>query len=184
MKKPLHVIEVFLQPGDFYFGNQDTRIRTLLGSCVSITVWHPQLLIGGMCHYMLPTRSGQRRGALNGRYGDEALEMFVQELQRAGTHPREYEVKLFGGGNMFPGAKKKIYCLKRNCADPIHCACHDVSYRNQRSARQLVEKHGFTVKAENLGGTCSRNVLFDIWSGHVWVKRPPMGLDCTDREAA
>ena len=48
MKKPDHVIEIFLQPGDFYFGGADTRIRTILGSCVSITMWHPTRLIGGM----------------------------------------------------------------------------------------------------------------------------------------
>ena len=28
MKRPSHVIEIFLQPGDFYFGDRDTRIRT------------------------------------------------------------------------------------------------------------------------------------------------------------
>ncbi|MBL8511280.1 MAG: chemotaxis protein CheD, partial [Betaproteobacteria bacterium] len=50
------VMDIFLQPGEFYFGDADTRIRTLLGSCVSITMWHPTRRIGGMCHYMLPTR--------------------------------------------------------------------------------------------------------------------------------
>ena len=52
-------IDVFLQPGDFYFGEAGTRIRTLLGSCVAITLWHPILHIGGMCHIMLPER-GER----------------------------------------------------------------------------------------------------------------------------
>ena len=47
---------VFLHPGECYFGGGPTRIATLLGSCVSITVWHPRLLVGGMCHYMLPSR--------------------------------------------------------------------------------------------------------------------------------
>ena len=28
------IVEVFLHPGDFHFGKQDTRIVTLLGSCV------------------------------------------------------------------------------------------------------------------------------------------------------
>ena len=65
--------EVFLQPGGFYFGGGRTRISTLLGSCISITLWHPARRIGGMCHFMLPTR-GQPAGApLDGRYADEAL---------------------------------------------------------------------------------------------------------------
>ena len=48
MKKPADAIEIFLHPGEFYFGDRHTRIRTLLGSCVSIILWHPRLLIGGM----------------------------------------------------------------------------------------------------------------------------------------
>jgi chemotaxis receptor (MCP) glutamine deamidase CheD len=31
--------EVFLNPGEFHFGEGTTRISTLLGSCVSITLW-------------------------------------------------------------------------------------------------------------------------------------------------
>src|SRR5262245_20243998 len=60
MKSPADVLEIFLQAGEFYFGGEKTRIRTLLGSCVAITVWHPKLRIGGMSHYMLP-RSEERR---------------------------------------------------------------------------------------------------------------------------
>lgn len=179
MRKPHHVIEIFLQPGDFYFGDSDTRIRTLLGSCISITVWHPKLLIGGMCHYMLPTRGRPRNNTPDGRYGDEALELFIKELQRVGTRPSEYEVKLFGGSNMFIGAGK-MPCPENNCADPLSVSCKDISCRNRRSARMLVERHGFIVKAENLGGTQPHNVLFDLWSGHVWLKRPPPILNCSN----
>ena len=49
MKQSEHAVEIFLQPGDFYFGDENTRLRSLLGSCVSITMWHPTKLIGGMC---------------------------------------------------------------------------------------------------------------------------------------
>ena len=40
---------VLLGAGDFYFGSGHTRVSTLLGSCVSITLWHPRRRIGGMC---------------------------------------------------------------------------------------------------------------------------------------
>lgn len=182
MRKPPHVIEIFLQPGDFYFGDRDIRIRTLLGSCISITVWHPQLLIGGMCHYMLPTRNRPRSATPDGRYGDEVLELFMKEIRAAGTRPGEYEVKLFGGSNMFTGAEKVCH-MKNNCSNPFTISCKDVSCRNRLSARLLVERHGFAVKAENLGGTQPHNVIFDLWSGHVWIKRPPAVLRCADKAA-
>ena len=182
MRKPSHVIEIFLQPGELYFGDQNTRIRTLLGSCISITLWHPRLMIGGMCHYMLPTRNRKSNVTLDGRYGDEALELFMKEIQAVGTRPGEYEVKLFGGSNMFTVSGKSP-CPEKNCSDPFTISCKDISCRNRRSARLLVERHGFAVKAENLGGTQPHNVLFDIWSGHVWIKRPPKGLENTDKTA-
>ena len=107
MKQSENVIEIFLQPGDFYFGEKNTRIRTLLGSCVSITMWHPTRLIGGMCHYLLPSRENALETSLDGRYAKEAMQMFTQEIRAAKTRPSEYTVELFGAGNMFPGIKKR-----------------------------------------------------------------------------
>lgn len=150
-------IEIFLQPGDFYFGDRSVRIRTLLGSCVAITVWHPQRLIGGMCHYMLPSRAKRPPGQLDGRYADEALMLFAGEIRQARTHPSEYVVKLFGGGNMFPSTSKLAKDL--------------VGDRNIEAGRALIEAHGMIKKAEDLGGIGHRNVIFDVESGDVWVKR-------------
>ncbi len=170
MKKPDHVIEIFLQPGDYYFGDRDTRIRTILGSCVSITMWHPTLLIGGMCHYMLPTRKREKGDALDGRYADEAMAMFMRDIAAAGTRPSDYQVKLFGAGNMFPIAQDtRAHCPIKPC-NPIETTCRRVSCRNEITAQFLVEKAGFTVHASCLGGTGHRQVFFDIWTGHVYSR--------------
>jgi chemotaxis protein CheD len=158
MRKPAHVIEIFLQPGEFYFGDETTRIRTLLGSCVAITMWHPRRRIGGMCHYMLPSRNRPHRGAMDGRYADEALGLFLKELDATRTRPEEYEVKLFGGGDMFPKHKKRGNCV-------------DVPCRNVAAGRLLVRECGFAIKAEDLGGLGHRQIIFDVWSGHVWVRQ-------------
>lgn len=178
MHKPDHVIEFFLQPGDFYFGDRDTRIRTVLGSCVSITMWHPQKLIGGMCHYMLASR-GQRRPAgepPDGKYADEAMELFLNELRLSRTHPSEYQVKIFGAGNMFPNKNKSQDCSgctpQRAYQDPVR-NCHRVHCRNHQVAYYLVEKHGFKIQAEHMGGEGHRQLLFDVWSGFAWKKHIP-----------
>jgi chemotaxis protein CheD len=174
MNKPSHVIEIFLQPGEFYFGDRDTRIRTLLGSCVSITLWHPRLLIGGMCHFLLPSRGARKSAVLDGRYADEALEMFLKETRAAGTRPQEYQVKLFGGGNMFPGNRNGLDSKLSLFSAPLGDDCRSVSCKNAQAARTLVEQHGFVVTAQHLGGAGHRQILFDIWSGHVWVKHNPI----------
>ena len=143
-----------LNPGDFCFASDGARIRTLLGSCVSISLWHPRLHIGGMCHYMNPRRrrpSGPHE--LSGRYADEAIELFLRELRRTNTLPHEYQVKMFGGGNQFPGSRAV-----------------DIPRQNIDIGLELLERHGFEVTATHLGGTGARHVLFDLTDGGVWMK--------------
>lgn len=160
MKKPPHVVEIFLQPGEFYFGDSNTRIRTLLGSCVAITIWHPVRLIGGMCHFMLPERMSRPAEILDGRYANEAMQMFNREIHMTGTTVGEYQAKLFGGGNMF-GVPAK--CGNR-------AGCNNVACRNVMTARLLLDRQRFKVVAEHVGRYGHRNVMFDIWSGDVWMR--------------
>lgn len=174
MKKPDHVVEIFLQPGDFYFGDRDTRIRTLLGSCISIVMWHPKLLIGGMCHYMLSTRGDKAISHLDGRYGDEAILMFFREAIRNSSNPHEYIVKIFGGGNMFSNARAQVACASRPCSEAYR-ECRNVSCKNIVKGTSLLEDYGFTIQSRDLGGTVSRNIIFDIWSGDVWVRKNAPG---------
>jgi chemotaxis protein CheD len=172
MHKPDHVIEIFLQPGDFYFGDKDTRIRTLLGSCVSIICWHPVKLIGGMCHYMLPTRGERRKEALDGRYADEAMEMFMREIRAADTKPSEYQVKIFGAGNMFPKAGHIgcLQCSQKKADRKPGETCSKVPCRNREIAYELIQRYGFALHAEHLGGNGHRQLLFDVWSGVAWMR--------------
>lgn len=191
MIKSAHTVEIFLKQGEVYFGDRDTHIRTVLGSCVAITMWHPELLIGGMCHYMLPGRRprGQkshcriknspitfpsRRAldtkALDGRYADEALELMFCEIQRSGTSAGEYQIKLFGGGNMFPATNQM--------------RAQHVGLMNIEVVTQLLAHHGLKVSAEHLGGNGHRNLIFDIGSGHVWMKhQEPAQSSCDTCEA-
>lgn len=155
MIKPNHIIDINLQPGDFYFGGPATRIRTLLGSCIAITMWHPQRFIGGMCHYMLPSRSC-RHEPLQGKYADEAMELFIQQARRHKTHLKEYQIKVFGGGNMFPE-----YTLRHR---------HSVSEKNIVAAQQLLAQHHLTPLSQDVGLTGHRNIVFEVWSGNVWVR--------------
>jgi chemotaxis protein CheD len=156
MTDPAGLLEVFLGPGDLYFGDRGTRIRTLLGSCVAITLWHPLMLIGGMCHYMMPTRHGRtQHHDLSGRYGDEALQILLDEIHTAGTSPHEYQVKMFGGGNQFPGH---------------HAIAVDVAARNIDAGLHLLAEVGLELTSMHLGGTGHRQVVLDVRSGDVWVR--------------
>jgi chemotaxis protein CheD len=148
-----------LGPGDFSFGSGDHRVRTLLGSCVAITLWHPPTRVGGMCHFLLPSRSSgdrPRDEALDGRFADEAMEMFRREMDRAGTSPGEYQAKIFGGGRQF--------------ADLTAGGVIDVPERNIAAAISLCHAHGLTVTSRHLGLDGSRQIVLDLANGVVWVR--------------
>ncbi len=143
--------EVYLKPGDFCFGDGRLRITTLLGSCISITLWQPLLKHGGMCHYMLPSRTG-RHAKLDGKYGTEAMELFMQELKRRRAVPQQYEVKVYGGGNMFGSMLNSGM---------------DVGRRNIEMAHELLDHYGFNVVHDHVGDFGHRKVQFDVWNGEV-----------------
>ncbi|MDO8465191.1 MAG: chemotaxis protein CheD [Gallionella sp.] len=149
-------VEIYLMPGDFHFGDKDTRIRTVLGSCVSIVVWHPLLRIGGMSHSMLPSRGKPGNPGLDGHYGDEAVELLLREIGKHHTRPDEYQVKLFGGGSMF--------------RQPLAERAFNVAGSNVEAARMLLEVCGFNIHAEHVGGSGHRSIIFDLCDGSVMVK--------------
>lgn len=149
--------EIFLHPGEFHFSNTPRHISTLLGSCVSITVWHPTRHFGGMCHIMLPKRRRPPGAAPDGRYADEAVEIFKGELKTSHVQPKACQVKLFGGGSMFSDARASTL---------------DIGRRNIETTRLALQNHGFAVHSEHVGGTGHRRVYFDSFSGHVWLAHP------------
>lgn len=156
MKKPVGATEIYLQPGDFFFGGGNTRIITLLGSCVAITMWHPVRRVGGMCHYLLPSRNGPTR-ELSGKYADEAMEMFLREIIRYKSKLGDYQIKLFGGGDMF-----------------LHENSINVSARNVEAAHRLLRKYRVEPFSQDLGAHGHRQIIFDIWNGDVWVRHRPI----------
>ena len=98
-----------LQPGEVYFSpsiDNDKRIelKTILGSCVAVTIWHSQSKSAGMCHYLLAQEASNSKDSKvmqKYRYGEAALDYLLKKMIL--LHPlAEYELALFGGSNMYP----------------------------------------------------------------------------------
>jgi chemotaxis protein CheD len=165
-------IDVFLQPGEYFVGDAAHRIRTVLGSCVSVTLWNPRQRVGAMSHFMLATRGRPaRRGAamLDARYGDEALHLMLEELAARNVTAAECQAKIFGGGDMFPGRGAS--------------AAFAVGRRNGEAARALLEARGIELASESLYGEGHRQIMFDVSSGHVWSRQVEPAADVRRRTA-
>lgn len=153
---PAGYLEVFLNPGEHHFGDHETRIRTLLGSCIAVTMWHPVRRLGGMCHFLVPDRGGKLVGELDGRYGKESILLLTRDAVAAGVDPRQCRFQVFGGGNMFPYMPAK--------------ARRGVGVRNIEFAERLLDSFGHSIDSHHVGGHGHRNVVFDVWTGDVWLK--------------
>jgi chemotaxis protein CheD len=149
--------EIFLHPGEYYVGHAGSRIRTVLGSCVSITLWHPALRIGAMSHSLLSSRGPGNPGALDARYAEEAMLLMLRDLANERVNPRDCRAKLFGGSRMFPEAAGSNL--------------EHLGQRNVEAARLLVRAENIPIVAESLAGIGHRVLIFDISSGAVWLRR-------------
>ncbi len=148
--------ELTLNPGEYFVGDRTHRVHTLLGSCVSITLWHPRARIGAMCHYMLARRGANDPGApLNARYGEDALTLMIEALAKLGVAPAKCQAKIFGGGDMFN----------------MQQGDSTVGRKNGDAAHELLRDRGITVTAESIFGVGHRNIIFDVNTGDVWSRQ-------------
>ena len=158
MKFEEHTIDVFLQPGAYFVGDFRHRIRTLLGSCVSITLWHPFKKIGAMSHFLLASRNQETAvQKLDGRYGMEVMCIMMDELNLLNVNAKECEGKIFGGGDMFPGQSRSNVM--------------NVGRKNGETARSLLRAQGIQIVSESLFGIGHRQIIFDVSNGDVWARQ-------------
>jgi chemotaxis protein CheD len=150
-------LQITLKTGEFYFGGNSTAINTLLGSCVAITMWHPLKQIGGMCHFLLPVR-GKNEQLSYGHFADDALQLFMKNIKLTYTRPEDYEVKLFGGGNM-------LFHLQ----DPK--TSKQIGEINVSAGIDILTSNGFNIKQSDTGGRNYRHVSLQLDNGDVWVRK-------------
>ena len=163
------LIDIFLQPGEFFVADAEYQMRTMLGSCVSITLWHPFKRVGAMSHFLLPTRgASDKTEGLDARYGDEAMQLMVSQLRQMGVVASQCQGKVFGGGNMFPAQ--------------LRPGAMNVGQRNGEAALELLNCHGVPIVSESLFGIGHRQIIFDVRNGDVWCHQVPPSSPSTDSE--
>lgn len=164
------VIELFLNPGEYFVGGAGFQVRTLLGSCVSIVLWHQRLRFGAMSHYLLPSRPGrstlphefEAARQLDGKYADEVLRLMAKKLCDAKIPLAECHARIFGGGNMFPD---------RSIINQF-----DIGLKNGEAAKRLLAAYEIPIVSENLFGFGHREIIFNTGNGEVWMRQVKLEL--------
>lgn len=138
-------------------------ISTLLGSCVAVCLYDSKLRLGGMNHFLLPSK---RAGAGDDTdvvlAGDYAMEVLVNAMLAKGAHKDRLVAKAFGGGNI---------------VSSIRMAIGD---RNAEFAVEWLSREGIQLTASDFGGPWSRKVVWVPNTGEAFCRRSPVNQAATE----
>jgi chemotaxis protein CheD len=149
-------VNIFLRPGEIFVSKNPVMVTTILGSCVSVTMFANRLRMGGICHARLP----HGRGANPLDYVDTAIVCTARILDRMGVKRDETKVKLFGGAEV----------LNQVCGSG-----KSVGRRNIETALEMIEGLGLHLSGRAVGGSLGRKLCFQTSTG--WVSWTYAGSD-------
>lgn len=135
---------------------ENTRpIATLLGSCVAVCLWDPELRVGGLNHFMLPGYENSANTDLDVLLcGNFCMEALMNGMLARGAQKRRLQGKAFGGGNVVSSLTGV-----------------SIGQRNAEFARDWLAREGIALLASDLMGPWSRKVILDPQSGDAFCKR-------------
>jgi chemotaxis protein CheD len=151
--------EIYVLPGESHLVTRPTVIRTVLGSCVGVTIWAPRIGASALCHPMLPSvpSEGRIEASKGRRYVDFAIRELACRFDALGALRSEVEVKLFGGAD--------VLVISANDLRPT------IGRMNSEVALEVLREEGFTVAALSLGGDCGVHISFNTSTGEVRLRR-------------
>ena len=154
---------VFLHTGDAFIGVRPAIVSTVLGSCVSISMFSSQLKQGAICHAFLPSRKeidpDKQESVQICRYVDTAIDYLLECMTRIGANQSRLEVKIFGGSSGLTASHVRAPNF------------FSVGERNVKTALRCLTEKGLHPKAMDVGGNVGRKILFATHSGDIWLKR-------------
>ncbi len=153
--------QVFLGMGQVHISEEPAVISTVLGSCISVTMFNRRSAIGGMCHGLLPHCRDAENCDKNPvecfRFVDCSVWRMTERFEARGIAPRNIETKMFGGANMFKRMSDSNSYLS-------------VGAQNVESAKQVIADAGLSLLAFDVGGTSGRKILFYTHTGRVLLR--------------
>ncbi len=151
---------VYLKPGEVHFAVKPTTVTTVLGSCLSVTMFHQPTAAGAICHAVFPTSANLRPERLARvspyEFVDTAILWMLDQFSRRGLKKTELEIKMFGAAALF--------------ARPDNPGAIAVGENNIKAAVSIFNQQELYLKAWNVGGHAGRKIIFQTNTGEVFQK--------------
>jgi chemotaxis protein CheD len=141
----------YLKQGELAIVSGDTKVFTILGSCVAVVLWDEQTKIGGVNHYLLP--NWNNKGVPDVRYGDVAITELHDKTILSGAIKGRLKARIFGGASLLN----------------LHNATFNIGQRNIEIAKLKLKELHIPIIEETTGGNSGRKILFDPTNGFVKV---------------
>ena len=139
---------------DFRVSSSPDILRTILGSCVGICLYDPQLKIGGMCHIMLPSMREDSTSVK--KYADTSIPMVLGEMASKGADRGRIKAKIVGGAKMFNVSENSMM--------------GEIGNNNIIKVRDVLRSYSIGIVAEDTGGNYGRTIDFYLDSGMVKIR--------------
>jgi chemotaxis protein CheD len=126
-----------------------------LGSCIGVTIWDPQVRVGGMIHYMLPdaTLSPDKAQAKPAMFATTGVPLLFRSAFALGASKQRLVVKVAGGSSLLDDK-----------------GTFNIGKRNYVMLRKLLWKNGILIQAEDVGGSISRTLVLNLADGRVLIR--------------
>jgi len=147
-------VAIYLNPAEIVLAEGPATVTTVLGSCVSVTLFSPQTCLGTICHGVLPNGIDQDPG----KYVDQAVRYMVNFFQEKQVPVDTLVAKVFGGADMFP--------QMRGIRDQ-----GTIGAQNILAALSTLEQAGIHPAVVEVSGQQGRKLVFFSETGEVFIKR-------------
>lgn len=136
--------------GDFGVAEEGV-IKTLLGSCIGLTLYDRRLRLGGMAHIVLP--ASRSASDPPGKFADTAIPALLRELEALAGALVRTEARMAGGANMF-GTQ----------------TTDTVGRRNIEACERLLESLRIPLVGRDCGGAAGRRMILELSTGRVTIE--------------
>ncbi len=155
-----------IDPGHLVVSRYPQIVKTVLGSCVSIVMYHPRTRLCGISHALLPSSNYPQKscedcvahckrglGKERFRYVDCSTRYLYSQFRNLKIPRKEIVIKLFGGA-------KALKHVERNIGE-----------ENVAMAHLVLRELGLSIDAEETGGTQGCTIRVNSDSGEVILRR-------------
>lgn len=156
---------VHLAPGAFVSGVQhDKQVITVLGSCISLVLWHQPSQFYAMCHYVCVSKN-QPSGRIqtpDGRYGDQILPHMLRLLEKRQLEPSQVGASLYGGA-VSQRAERLVPSFQ-------------VGLQNSEFALQFCQQQQIRLQRQMVATEFGLKLKFQTADGTMVVQQLPRGV--------